>query len=608
MKWLNAWAQNQAPHGDVPAWQGVGSRWKTLVWVRRDIEATCTGFALLTATIPLIGNKVGGRPLRNRKPRNLGLILTMALLVVVSQPVTRAEVDHIAAVIRAEATRPNESPEGRPLPLVSHWTTGKHPAAEGWAPQHQIRLIEQGHFLLPWFEHPDDEKGMIEGDDNAFREYYEWAIKRASDLKLPLVFVASEWERALSEEPYLSLSAEQNPNVVTPSGKVLPMISPFGPTEPWREVGRKLTANPRMKALQSWYPDPPKIIFLSNNEHQKLHWTQAEHSLRYLKNYGSGKDDDFKRNVVAEGWITHYRAFQEGMREGLDAPAWQANAIFVGYDAFGPPHLGRWGGWLKHSLYTPGRIDPHPLMWDGGSPSFYTHSRSLSTDFMVFSPQIEFMNLVFQQKEAYRLNPDFWLELSVWDGYEPNALTNDKRKQYAFLGQTYTPQRYAGMVQFGMWLLRPRVVREFRAWLHPWDDGAPYFMAIVDAVDRIHRNPILKEWWQIGELVPNPSHQHPYEENIPDEYTKEDRWFLLDADVNPANYTWKLTPIPVYALALVKGKPPEREWLVYAHSPLGDRKNVQLTVPGYGTIKVDVGPGGSFSRVHENGRIVSPVR
>jgi len=536
--------------------------------------------------------------------RHLIWTFFLAVLLLASHLGACADPELVADEISTEATRSSQSATGRPLPLASHWTTGKHPLSNGWAPIQQVQLIEQGHFLLPWFEHPDNENDPFGRDYMVFRAYFQRAIERARDLKLPLVLVASQWERFLSDEPYLSLPPNKNPNVVTPEGKVLRMVSPFGPLDPWREVGRRLTDNRRMKTLQMWYPDPPLIVFLSNNEHEKLVWKDVEKSARYLKAYGPGRDDNFKRKVVAEGWIVHYRALQSGMRDGLSEP-WKSRAIFVGYDAFGPPHFGRWGGWTEYSLYVPNRIDPSPLMWDGGSPSFYTHDWSASTDYKVFSPQIEAMNWVFMQHEAYVLNPEFWLELSVWDGHEPGS--SDKRGLYAKLGQTYTPERYAGMVQFGMWLIRPRVVREFRGWLHPWEEGRPYFMALVEAVDRVHTNPILREWWRIGELVPNRAHRHPYQTSIPLEYVDKDRWFLLDANVNP-RFPWDLvTEIPVFALALVKGSPPAREWLVYAHSPLGDRKNVRLTVPNYSVITVDVAVAGSFFVVKEKTRTVEQV-
>ena len=99
-------------------------------------------------------------------------------------------------------------------------------------------------------------------------------------------------------------------------------------------------------------------------------------------------------------------------------------------------------------------------MWDGGSPSYYTDDWNDRTDFTVHSPQIEFMNADFMLREAQRLNPAYWFELSIWDGYDtvPGHARQrpTKRDIYHKLGQVYDPERYGGWVQFGMWLLRPR--------------------------------------------------------------------------------------------------------------------------------------------------------
>ena len=354
-----------------------------------------------------------------------------------------------------------------------------------------------------------------------------------------------------------------------------------------------------MKQLQEWYPDPPLVILLSNNEHAKLSWKHVETDQRYLVKYGKRRDDDFKRKVVGDGWIERYRVLQQGMRAGLVNPQWQKAAVFVGYDAFGPPHVGRWSGWPESSLHTTGRIAPDPLMWDGGSPSYYAHNWNPSTDYTVWSPQVEFQNLVFMQNEAYRLNPKFWFELSTWDGYAPTE-PNDKRKYYADRGQRFTPERYAGFVQFGMWLTRPRAVREFRGWTQPWDENRAFFLALVAAVDRVHADPVLGEFWRKGELVANPARRHPYETAIPAEYAACNRWFLLDADANPRSDAWGLQQvISVYALALVRGVRPARRWLVYAHSPLEDRGRVEISVPEYGPVVVPVSRSGSFHRVEE---------
>src|SRR5690606_21670663 len=119
-----------------------------------------------------------------------------------------------------------------------------------------------------------------------------------------------------------------------------------------------------------------------------------------------------------DAWIERFRAMQEAMREQLD-PAWQPKLLFVGYDAFGSAAFGRWGGWINYSLYTPGRFEPDPLMWDGSTPSYYTHNWDATTDFNYWSVQIQSMNWVFMQREALKLNPQYRFNFSVWDGHEP---------------------------------------------------------------------------------------------------------------------------------------------------------------------------------------------
>lgn len=526
-----------------------------------------------------------------------------------------ADVQTTAREIRDEALRSSSDSAGYPLPLACSWTCGHFPkdSSAPWRPENQLRLIAEGHHLLPWFAHP---AGELPADPAAFtRKYYQAAIERARELRLPITLVASQWESGLSRPPYLDWPAAENPNVVTAEGKVLAKVSPFGPVAPWREIGRKHTDNPWMKQLQQWYPDPPLVIFLSNNEHSKLRWTDAETDRRYVEQYGLGRDGDFQRQVIADGWRERYRALQAGMREGLDRASWQQNSIYVGYDAFGPAHLGRWGGWPAYAQHSQGRIDPSPLTWDGGSPSYYTDDWQPRRDYTVWSPQVEFMNLVFMQREALRLNPRFWFEFSVWDGYHNDPQRQQRyastRSVYRKAGQTYGPDRYAGFVQFGMWLTRPRAVRDFRGWTEPWDDvvaddgqishegGGPYFLAVAKAVDRVYADPVLRSWWRKGELVPNRAHPHPYQAGIPAEYQQADRWFLLDTSLDPAR-PWSLdTALPVFSLALMQGKAPDRQWLVYAHSPLGDRQAVGVTIPGYQQIAIDVPVAGAFYRVDE---------
>jgi hypothetical protein len=372
-----------------------------------------------------------------------------------------------------------------------------------------------------------------------------------------------------------------------------------------------------MKQLQKWYPDPPRLMFLSNNEHRKLRWVDAEQSKRYVEDYGPERDAEFKRKVVGDGWIERYRSLQGAMRKGLSEPGWKEAAFFVGYGVSDLSFFGRWGGWPHYSLHTSQRISPGPLMWDGGSPSYYTHDWNPSTDYTVWSPQVEFMNMVFVRRRALEMNPDFWFELSIWDGYDgPHREEQypSPRTLYRQRGQEYNPNRYRGFVQFGMWLMRPRAVREYRGWTTPWEAtgdweaAGPYFLAIVEAVDNVHNTAVLTEFWRHGQLVPNPAHQHPYQSAVPETYEEEKRWFLLDCNRNPGEYPWEMFwQVRVFSLALVRGEKPHRRWLIYAHSPTGKQQGAKVTVPGYGPVTIDSTVGGAFYVVKEKAGTVHRV-
>ena len=515
--------------------------------------------------------------------------------------------------VRAETVRPNDDRAGRPLPLAAHWNSGD--TAEGLGTAYQLELISNGHHVLPALDFPEPD----DSDEHLISKtsYYQTTLQTLAQWSLPFTLKGTQWEQNLyTDDMFWKLPLKKNPNVITSDGALIRMLSPMGAIEPWRKLGVLWIHSNLMKKLQAWYPNPPRVLLLSNNEARKLHWGKIDGSLRrskrYLERYGRGEDDDSRRRIVSEGWVARYDAMQDAMRGALVSPAWRENVQFIGYDAFGPAHFGRWSGWMLYSLYTLDRMDPNHLMWDGGSVSYYTHNWNASTDFRVWSPQIEAMNWVFMQRKVLDETPDFWFEMSVWDGSWPEQTAYRKRSdkideyrnQY---NQEYTPARYAGFVQFGMWLLTPRAVREFRPYLDTKDRVGEYFESLVAAVDRVYTDLVLKRFWRKSQLVPNQAHQHPYQHNVPERYKGFDRWFLLDTSLDPERPWSYSTEIPVFSLARVLGDPGHRHWLVYAHSPLSPRKNVEITIPEFDKITVDVAVSGSFFYVQELDRSVVAV-
>lgn len=522
----------------------------------------------------------------------------------------------VAQEIHREARLEPDGPRGRPLPLVSHWNTGSQ--GRGWTTQYQMELLDRGHHILPWMGWPRGNPEKDQRSAERFDDSYAGFLRYCRQLRLPISVRGTQWEAMLVKRAYRDLPPDECPAVITPEGKVIPKLSPFGPVAKWRDPAKEYIETPAMKRVQELYPDPPLVLLVSNNEAPDLRWHQVEAlSKRYLDLYGTGRDDGFKREIVARGWMQRYPVMFDAMRDALAEKRWRENVRFVGYGAFGPSHFGRWEGWMDYSLITDGWTSPYWHIWDGGSPSYYTHNWCPNRDHWVWSTQVQSMNWIFQLEEAYRVNPDFWWEISLWDGNgggwtpgtacSPGLEKKSKACQYIMDGQTYTPDRFLGWVQFGMWLLRPRSVREFRGSTVPLEPWRPFFEQLLWAVDRIYENDMLGDFWRHGQLVHNRAHRHPYQVNVPAKYVPIHRWFLLDTNLDSPR-PWKMTTnIPVFSMALVQGEEGARRWLVYAHSPLVRRQDVSIVVPDFGRIAVDVPREGAFYLVDEQSREVTPV-
>lgn len=495
--------------------------------------------------------------------------------------------------IAREAVLSADSAEGRPLPLAAHWNCGERPG--GYSPEYQLKQISQGKHLLPWFYL------MRPNESKLVDSYYENPIKEMAQLGLPVSFIGTQFEYRLAEEKkFLELPPELNPNLINSSGKLEKVLTPIAHKGPWIDAGMEWTNTRIIKKIQNWYPHPPLVLFISNNEQERLTGRDIDRSASYLNTYGRFKDEYFKHKLIGDGWINLYRALQGGMKAGLSQPDWKNNSKYIAYNAFESPKYGLFAGWHNYSLYYPGRFQPWPLAWDGTSVSYYLRYTDESSDHTLFSPQIESMNWIFMLEEAQQQNKRYWFELSTSDGLEP------KRTMLSKPSQPYSPDRYRGMVQFGAWLLRPRVLREFRMWDDTVKHSESYFLAVTDTVDLIYQNEDLKRFWRKGLLVANPASKHPYELNIPPEYANRDRWFLLDASVNKREMHRLSTEVAVYALALTLGSIPNREWLIYAYSPLQDRPNVSVTIPGFGEVGISASIKGSFFKLSEkDGELVS---
>jgi hypothetical protein len=61
------------------------------------------------------------------------------------------------------------------------------------------------------------------------------------------------------------------------------------------------------------------------------------------------------------------------------------------------------------------------------------------------------------------------------------------------------------------------------------------------------------------------------------------------------------------ALARVKGTKPNRIWLLYTHAPTGARTNVQISIPDYKAVTINVALAVSFYLIDESTNNITPI-
>ena len=500
--------------------------------------------------------------------------------------------------VRTEALRANGDTEGRQLPLAAHWHRNTLPLS------YQIDLINQGYPILPWMPYSRSMSADRVQNDHGDA----LAVLRSWNMPLVLLY-GNQWDGAFYSSEYADEPIENTGCGMNLDGTRMKKNSPLSPIQPWHDLGVKWSDNECVHTIESLYPDPPLVIFMSNNETARLRWHKAETSRRFVDLYGTEQDGEFKRRVFGDGWIERYSALFQGMRNGLIEQAWIDNSRYVGYNAYGPDHFGRWSAWKSYSLTTEDRIAWEPLAWDGAVPEVYDNDWEPSkTAFSMWNLSTEAMNLAFIQKEAFAQNPSFWFEFITWDGYTWER-NNTKRRIHDYAGVEYTPEYYQGWTQYCLWLLTPRVMREWRGSSDPKDDWYPFFETMLKSVKRVHDSDVLTRFWRKGELVRNPEDRHLFQFSIPEKWKEVDRWYHLSTDCDPA-INWRSDggnslkydgTFPVWTMARVIGDAPDREWLVYAFAPLGEKKNVSVKIPEYGIIKLDtISVGGSFYLVVED--------
>jgi len=507
---------------------------------------------------------------------------TGALPISIGDIVTAASpnISEMAAVVTSQALKAFSGSDYSPLPLMAHWDVGE---ADAMNPTYMLSRLEKGeHVLVSWELDPYYSNTI----GNA---YYEESIKKAAELQLPLVFILPAPESALTKDSYYkTLAKSENPNVVDIQGNVLDKLSPFGPNNLWNEIGEQWTSTALMTQIQEWYPNPPLVLFINKDRASRLYWSDIDTSSRYMKNYPQDKNDAYKRTLIGAQWIEKYRQMHIGFKQGLTQESWKNNIKFISYDDFSDD-LGQISTWLINSTLTKQYLDISPLTGDGTSVSF---DLTKDMDYAnINAPQIALNNLPFMLQEAKRNNPNFIQQLSITH----NSNMTD-------------PALYRGLTQFGLWFLRPSIIRQ-NSPNSMLEEMEPLFNEMSDSVELIYNSDILSDFWKNGKLVSNG--ESNFNSNIPAQYKDDPRWFLLDVDANPTRPWTESSNIKVWAFALVKGEAPNREWLIYAQSQSGELNNVLINIPQYNEITLSTSLEGNFYTINENNAsnnfIIEPV-
>ncbi len=530
------------------------------------------------------------------------------------------------------------SQEEHPLPFAANWEDGHNNRLKGFNPGWQMDMVEKGHHILLKFTYNVNYADWF--INTYLEDYFEDPIRKAAKYDIPIVLGTTQPEAILSDNngPWLSLPPDSNPNLVDTNGIVHGVVSPCGPVEPWETVGecwvntsllaglgftpRGWWNDPLLSRFQNWYPDPPFVIWLSNNEASDMDCGDIDEDYRFRDAYSGDPDYDnwqFRNEIIGgntdltnpgaggyetgHGYIPRYNAMFDGMRTQLDE--WSDKIKFVGYEN-NLRVFARWTGWVEYiPAPIPGRFSTIPHIWDGTSPAYYVNEWQGNWDFTGYAPQLEAMNLPFQEDYYKSVNPEFWWEISTW--FDPEFIDSFKS-----VGQVVNSERYEGYIKWSMWLTRPRAVRDFKYSTDTLEDSWQWYEPIVDAVDEVHLNPILERLWKYSEPVLLTNIPHPWRDR--DEFWPElfyngnerMRWYQLSNDITYTPNTsddWGSMHDRIYEvwiMANVMGTSPNREWLVFAYTPLVVEMDVEADLPEYGNITITAKRGGTYYLVRES--------
>ena len=326
-------------------------------------------------------------------------------------------------------------------------------------------------------------------------------------------------------------------------------LSPMGTDAPWAALGTEHAECDVIAHLQSEYPDPPRVFIVDNNESRKISHTQWPGEQRFIDanptlvaNLGTApaQHNDQPMAIWHEALADRHSAMFGAFRTALTEAAWPGAVSFVGYNATLAHNFRTSDLWWQLSdtweaCFVEGEFNKlawQPYAWNGSTPNIYVWNNFGWYPFETYSQQNIAMVYKVAQDIAESVNPNYWAEFSSWDGelFDGGAHPDSVPATYIRTthGIDYTVGYYKGWVQWCMWLLRSRCVREFRYHYHPatgyldltdteTEHGARFQMHL-EMVSHVHQHTVLRRFWREGTLVENTaaliadnSYAHPFQ-------------------------------------------------------------------------------------------------
>ncbi len=407
-------------------------------------------------------------------------------------------------------------------------------------------------------------------------------------------------------------------------------MGPWGSSVAWEDLGEAHATSVQMDWFQAQYPNPPRVLYWSNDEFQlstgnngSADYSRCHYDPRYRALYAdyATRTEAQRMADLGNRLITQYGNFWTSFTTNLTETDWQNNIQHVGYSkglTYNFKDCTAWyqwqyGGVLGNSLAD---ITWYHHVYNGSSAEIYDDKND--SDVLAFKAINSMQNLAMVSR-FYRgivegIDPDYWYEGIVWDGYLWGTNLLAKGAYYTARGITYTPEYYKGWTQYCLWIMQPRQWRCFND-----DDLSGQYgedwQVIKDQVAHVHSDATLQRFWRSGTLVENPAVitasyggctniTHPYQA-----VTSGSGWdYSATFCGYPKNYhlTTSLDTVwgspggcprtstedtnhlrACWTLAYLLGTAPTREWLIYAHSTGisgSTLTNVVVTIPSYGDV------------------------